>query len=71
MNMRANGVSEITKILHFDILKLKTGISFNIMLVLMILCLRNIYFQVSNYIMHILLYNKCSFLLLLMVWHYV
>ena len=30
----------------------KTTISFNILLVLMILCLRNIYFQVSNY-MHI------------------
>ena len=32
----------------FDILKL--AISFNVMLELMILCLRNIYIQVSNYI---------------------
>ena len=39
----------------------KTAISFNILLVLMILCLRYIYFQVSNYIC-IYIYNKCSFL---------
>ena len=39
----------------------KTAISFNILLVLMILCLGNIYFQVSNYIC--ILSNKCSFLL--------
>ena len=35
---------------HFAFSNWKTTISFNILLVLMILCLRNIYFQVSNYI---------------------
>ena len=46
--MRASGVSELRKIFAFS--HSKTAISFNILLVLMILCLRNIYFQVSNYI---------------------
>ena len=59
--------SELRKFSHFHILKL---ISFNILLVLMILCLRNIYFQVSNYICIII--NAVSFYkILLMVWQYV
>ena len=47
MNMRASGASELRKLWHFHILNCYF---FNILLVLMILCLRNIYFQVSNYI---------------------
>ena len=39
----------------------KTAISFNILLVLMIRCLRNIYFQVSNYICIYYTINAVSF----------
>ena len=48
----------------------KTAISFNILLVLQILCLRNINFQVSNTISYIYTINAVSFLSL-MVWCYI
>ena len=54
MNMRASGASELRTFSHFHILKLLFP-SLNVLLVLMILCLRNIYFQVSNYICNSLL----------------
>ena len=47
MNMRASGGSELRKNMHLLILKLLFPSIF--LLVLQILCLRNIYFQVSNY----------------------
>ena len=46
MYKRASGASELRKISTFS--HSKTAISFNILLVLQIVCLRNIYFQVSN-----------------------
>ena len=49
--------SELRQFFAFS--RSKSAISFNILLVLMILCLRNIYFQVSNYICIII--NAVSF----------
>ena len=46
MNMRASEASKLRKFAHFT--HSNTAISFNSLLVLQILCLRNIYFQVSN-----------------------
>ena len=46
--MRVSGASELRKKYAFTYSK--SAISFNILLVLQILCLRNIYFHVSNYI---------------------
>ena len=48
----------------------KTATSFNILLVLQIPRLRNIYIFRSQ-ITSAYIYNQCRFLLLLMVWHYV
>ena len=45
----------------------KTAISFNILLVLQILCLRNIF---RSTITSAYIYSQCNYLLLLMVWHY-
>ena len=56
MNMRASGASELRKVSHS-----KTAISFNILLVLQILCLRNIYIQVSNNICIIFAYIAFPF----------
>ena len=58
------------KIFAFLILKLLY--SFNILLVPLIVCLiRNIYLFRSQITSACILYNKCSFVLLLMVWRYV
>ena len=63
MYMRASGASELRKFVHLLILKLL----FPSILVLQILCLRNIF---RSTITSAYIYNQCSFLSLLMVWHY-
>ena len=67
MYMRASGASELRKCWHFHILKLLFPSIF--LLVLQILCLRNI-FNFRCQITFAYIYNQCSFLLLLMVWCY-
>ena len=70
MNMRASRASELRQILHIVILKLLFPSIF--LLVLQILCLRNIYIFRSP-ITSPYIYNQCSFLsllIMLMVWHY-
>ena len=68
LNMRASGASELRNFLHFHIRKL---------LFPSIFCLYLWYFVSVTYIFRsqitsaYTLYNKCSFLLLLLVWHYV
>ena len=66
--MRASGASELRKFSNFHILKLP--ISFNILLVLQMLCLRNT-FIFRPQIKSAYIYNQCTFLLLLMVWCYI
>ena len=72
MNMRASAERASLNIFAFS--HSKTAISFNILLVLLILYLRNIYISglsVSNYNLHDTLYHQCSSLFLLMVWRYI
>ena len=59
MNMRASGESELRNFLHFHILK--TAISFNILLVLQILCLRNIMYIFKSQITYAYTINAVSF----------
>ena len=70
MNIRARGASELRKFVHLLILKLLFPSIFCwYILQTLSLCLRNIYIFRSP-ITSAYIYNQCSFLSLLMVWHY-